>query len=259
MNYYWLEAGESKQTPTTQDKCLFVSHPFPVPGLTCPFCADTWAEYRTIPVVCPGEFRFSLAKRMGSPLGLSEHNDLVLDITRKAGLPFPVIRPGNCLMPSIFGKPLRSGDFIWSSQASILVSDRLKTLFEREEIKGAYFFVPVLLDSGTESEFKMAVYKQTELLIARASESVPEGWWELVVQSVLNLPEMTLCDFVCKECRRGAAKIPGSRVLSLVAGLDIARLTGRNRILASERLKHLLEREGFTDVICEKNYAHCET
>jgi hypothetical protein len=96
----------------------------------------------------------------GWPIPLDEHKRLqqeVRDAFYKVGyVDVPMIRPGDEFQPCYLDVPSRPrADFLWSSLGSVVVSQRVKDLFESKKISGPSF-LPVVLRKIGEREAKLS-------------------------------------------------------------------------------------------------------
>jgi hypothetical protein len=245
VDYYILESV----TPAKNDKNT-AFYPFVIPAVNCPACENTWISHVPIPQICPIEFRSRLLQGRTKPLVLSEHRDLVLDITSSLGISFPELRPGNCLMPSLSPMPEQSAEFIWTwLPTTIFVSDQIKMAFEAQSFRGLTFFKPFHYRTDEErAELESKLCSAQDL---RSSSP----FWEMSFPNLANFADLGVKHSDCQECRRGDLKaIPKEHVIHLVDRFDMVRVRGLNEVVVSERVKQFIDREHFTNVKCSRSF-----
>lgn len=107
-----------------------VEHPFGLPGVNCDVCGETWGGSRILPYGCPDSFRNHKNIIDAWPITQSEHESFqkeIIDTLQINGFPFIILRPGDDFQPCFLDVPSRpNADFLWSSIASLIVSERVK-------------------------------------------------------------------------------------------------------------------------------------
>lgn len=112
-----------------------LEHPFGLPAVDCDVCGEIWGGSRFLPVALPQRLRRLPAMADNPPvLSRKEHEELqrkVMGILGMRGKPFVAMQPGDQFQPCFLDVPSRpSADFLWSSIGSLVVSERVKRLFE---------------------------------------------------------------------------------------------------------------------------------
>jgi len=109
-------------------------YPFGLPGVECDVCCQTSGGCRVRSYECPEELRShkNLAQRW--PIPRSEHSLLqqqVLTALGAKGESFVDLGPGDSFQPCYLEIPSRPrADFLWLSAGVLVVSERIKGVFE---------------------------------------------------------------------------------------------------------------------------------
>jgi hypothetical protein len=123
-----------------------LEHPYGMPGIECHICHQTWGGSRILPFECPPLLKKHKHIKEGWPISPEEHGLLQQEVQRelkKTGLNCPPLLPGDSFQPCYLDVPSRpQSDFLWAGLGSIVVSQRIKSLFEFLDIRGV-FFCPV--------------------------------------------------------------------------------------------------------------------
>jgi hypothetical protein len=124
-----------------------LEHPYGLPGVRCDACDQTWSGSRILPVLCPDDLRTRKHIADGWPIPAPDHLALrreVAALLRARGHPIDALAPGDRFQPGYLDVPAHpEQDFLWASLGSVVVSDRIKGLFEERGFAGAAF-VPVV-------------------------------------------------------------------------------------------------------------------
>ena len=252
-NFYYLDAAPENLQNRQGRPDHFVSYPFRIPGVTCCDCGNTWASCLQTPVICPPEFRAILWERQGWPLPVRDHFDLRLDMVNQSGVPIQAIPPGSLLMPAITSPLPRNCDYFISDLFSIIVSNGLKKAFEQAEINGPQFFAPIVVSALDRSDFDRIKKKVGTALLSADHLDAPEDCWELVVPAARHLLNIPPEVYLCRTCQYSNSKEVERRLVRrLMDSHDLIRV-GR-RLIGNERVKNLIERSGFSNLICERPF-----
>ncbi len=125
-----------------------LEHPFGMPGIKCEVCSQTWGGGRKLSFECPSSLRNHKNIMEGWPISLAEHRtlqNLVQAEFQKVGIVCPPLRPGDDFQPCYLDVPSKPrADFLWAGLGSMVVSARIKSLFETMNVEQVVF-CPVIL------------------------------------------------------------------------------------------------------------------
>lgn len=121
-----------------------LEHPFGLPGVKCNVCGATWGGSRIFPFECPTSLRKKKQLKDRWPISLEEHEALQKEVTaelRKQGISVTGLCPGDDFQPCYLDVPSKPrADFLWSSLGSVVVSKKIKELFERLRLQDVAFY-----------------------------------------------------------------------------------------------------------------------
>ncbi len=124
-------------------------HLYGMPGLSCNVCKKTYGGGYPLPYACPEKLQKHKNIRRRWPITEVEHKLLQQQI--KDEMPTETAQSAN-LFPGADFQPLHlkfpsrpQSDFLWSSLGSVVVSPKVKILFERHAITGVQF-CPAVID-----------------------------------------------------------------------------------------------------------------
>ena len=125
-----------------------VEHPFSLPGVKCESCGATWGGSRILAVPCPDEIQNRKELKERRPMSGREHRVLrneVASALKGHGYTVQDLSPGDFFQPSFLDVPSKPrADFLWASLGSVIVSARIRRLFEEAGYRGAEF-CPIIL------------------------------------------------------------------------------------------------------------------
>lgn len=129
-----------------------LEHPFGMPGVKCSVCGVTWGGSRILPVTCPETLRTRKELRNPWPISLEAHKslgELVLGELAGSGVTLKELIPGDSFQPGYLDVPsLPRADFLWSSLGSLVVSQRVKSLFEESGLSDVAFSEVIMRKVG---------------------------------------------------------------------------------------------------------------
>jgi hypothetical protein len=239
-----------------------LEHPFGLPGVQCDVCRQTWGGSRILPFECPVSIRGRKHLKERWPIALEQHQALqreVQDELRKAGIVLPALRPGDDFQPACLDVPSRPrADFLWSSLGSVVVSDRVRALFQSERI-GGVAFCPVTLRRIGKREAKlpppMPSTGEPEDIIDEVPLLTRTGlvgpYYEMVILSDSAYPPGGEPVSVCSGCGRESIANDKRQIVmrpSMWLGGDIFFLATTLHIIISDRLRGLLQKLKATNV-----------
>jgi Protein of unknown function (Gmx_para_CXXCG) len=111
-----------------------LEHPFGLPGVRCDVCRATWGGGRILPFELPASLRGRKHLKQGWPISLEQHQALQQEVQqefRRVGIVVPSLKPGDDFQPCYLDVPSRPrADFIWGCLGSVVISERVRQLFE---------------------------------------------------------------------------------------------------------------------------------
>jgi len=142
-------------------------------------------------------------------------------------------------------KPERWGDFVWGAGFTLMVSERFKQIYEREELKGIKRFEPVeIVRVGTRKTGDLPPGLPTYYLI--------EIVWGGANRDDIASKIVWKREPTCSYCRIDGYKIKFEGIVieeGSWTGVDIFKARGApGQILVSERFKEVVEKYGLKNV-----------
>jgi len=259
-------------TPAQDDyRAIFVNgevrceHELPTVG--CRTCARLRSSGRVLPVDCPPTWR---SRPEVSPRPRREHrvtNAEFAELRTKLGAdvgPLPStlgdLEPGDRFQPVLIRVPSRpSADFLWPGVGELLVSERVRLLFELEGFTGAVF---------SRAEFERVGRRAADAAL-RPRGGEPEGtlrravpvadtnglprYWYMTITGTSELPPGVETSSVCAECGRAVVPAFGSarRIMfesRMWRGEDVALLATTLHVIVTDRVRRALEDIDATNV-----------
>ena len=239
-----------------------LEHPFGMPGVHCDVCRQTWGGSRILPLACPPALRKLKQLTERSPIPLEQHEALQQQVRQefqRAGSDVATLRPGDDFQPAYLDVPSRPrADFLWSSLGSVVISERIRTLFESELIRGIAF-CPVTLRKIGKREARLSPpipsTGEPEDLIQEVpllTRTGPIGpYYEMVILSDSAYPPGGEPVSVCSGCGRESIDNDKRQIVmrsSMWRGGDIFFLATTLHIIISDRLRRLLQELKVTNV-----------
>ena len=240
-----------------------LEHPFSLPGVNCAVCRQTWAGSRILSYLCPKSLRRRKEILDSWPIPLAEHKKLqaeVLAALRRDGFEIDSLGPGDDLQPCYLDLPSRPrADFLWSSNGSVVVSHRIKDLFEKHGIAEVAFAKVELRKVGKrEAELPPPIPAsgEPEDLINEApllTETSTIGpYYELIVLNESDYPPGGTPKSICSGCGRRDVDYKRRQVVmtpEMWKGEKIFFLATTLHVIVTNELKELLERNNPTNVV----------
>jgi hypothetical protein len=240
-----------------------LDHPFFLPGVECPVCKQTWGGSRILPYQCPESLQRRKEIRNSWPIPLAEHKKLqaeVLTTLRSQGVEIDSLKPGDALQPCYLDIPSRPhADFLWCSIGSVIVSHRIKDLFEKRAI-AEVAFAKVELRKVGKREAKLPppipASGEPEDLINEApllsDTSTIDHYYELIVLNESGYPPGGKPKSICSGCGRPDVDVRKRRIVmtpEMWKGDKIFFLATTLHIIVTNELKELLERNNPTNLV----------
>jgi hypothetical protein len=217
-----------------------LEHPFGLPGVRCDVCHQTWGGSRILAFECPTSLRGSKHLTERWPISLEQHQALqqeVKDESRKAGITVPQLHPGDDFQPCYLDVPSRPrADFLWACLGSVLVSERVRQLFESLPIVNVSYSPVTLRKVGKrEARFPTPIPSTGEpedivheVPLLTWTDSVGP-YFEMVIQSESGYAPGAEPLSVCSGCGRETPQTIDARFVmmdSMWKGADIFFLAG---------------------------------
>jgi len=238
-----------------------------LPTVGCRTCARVRWSGRVLPVDCPPAWR---SRPAVSPRPRREHritNAAFAELRAKLDpdvgpLPSTLggLEPGDRFQPVLVRVPSRpSADFLWPGVGDLLVSERVRSLWEHEAFTGAVF---------SRTEFERVGRRAADAAL-RPRGGEPEGmlrravpvadtndlprYWFITVTGTSELPPGVDASSVCAECGRAVVPAFGSarRIVfepRMWRGDDVALLATTLHVIVTDRVRRALEHMGATNV-----------
>ncbi len=234
-----------------------LEHPYQLPDIKCDVCSGgNCSEDMILPYECPVEWREE-AFMDSEAVGPSEFEKLVgklqKTVPRSLRLPTTLIRPGCELQPCFLDIPSKpTADFLWCYIGSVVVSERVKALFDALKVASVRFCPVSLRKVGTRSAKLPSPIPSTgepehiinEVRVRISPKSAPR-YYEMVILAKSKPPPGATPTEVCSIC--GAKTLDWSKrrpimLASMWTGDDIFLVDTTGYILVTDKLRKHLER-----------------
>jgi len=240
-----------------------LEHPFSLPGVNCAVCRQTWAGSRILPHRCPKSLWRRKEILDSWPIPIAEHKKLqaeVLAELRRDGVEIDSLDPGDDLQPCYLDVPSRPlADFLWGSIGSVVVSHRIKDLFEKHGVAEVAFAKVELRKIGkrvAKLPPPIPASGEPEDLINEAPPltgiSTIGPYYELIVLNESDYPPGGRPKGFCSECGRPDVDNKMRRLVmtpEMWKGEKIFFLATTLQMIVTSDLKELLERNNPTNVV----------
>lgn len=239
-----------------------LEHPFGLPGVKCGVCNETWGGSRILPVECPMSLRSHEHLKERWPISLEQHQALqreVLGVFREVGVNVSSLQPGDDFQPCYLDIPSRPRvDFIWSCLGSVIISERVRQLFESLRVEKVSY-CPVSLRKIGEGEARLpAPIPSTgepedmihEVPLLKFTDSVGP-YYELVIESESSYAPGAGPIAICSGCGRETLPETDVRFLmmeSMWTGADVFFLASTLYIGVTDRVQQALKNLKATNI-----------
>lgn len=232
-----------------------LQHPFGLPGVRCDVCRQTWGGSRILPFELPASLRTHKHLKERWPISLERHQALQREVQeefRRAGIVVPSLQPGDDFQPCYLDIPSRPrADFIWGCLGSVVISERVRRLFESLCLKSVSYCHVTLRKVGKREARLPAPIPSTgepediimEVPLLSRSDTVGP-YFELVIQSVSGYAVGVQPLHVCPGCGRETFQDDKARfvmVESMWKGADIFFLASTLYIVVTDRVRRALQ------------------
>lgn len=237
-------------------------HPHGMPGLSCTVCKSIYGGGYLLPYVCPEKFQNHKNIRAGWPITEVEHRLLQQQIKNEMPAEAALsanLSPGADFQPLHLKFPSRpKSDFLWSSLGSVVVSPKVKSLFEQHEITGIRF-CPAVIDKvgkrDSQGPIPIAATGEPEDIVEEVeAERDPSEFgplYEMVVVSTSGRPPGAEITSRCPACGREEFD-QSKRIITLTEAMipftDIFFLATTLYIMVNDRVREIAWRNGLTNV-----------
>lgn len=242
-----------------------LEHPFGLPGVHCNVCGQTWGGSRILPVELPAPLRSHKHLKERWPISLEQHRALRREVQeefKRTGIVVPSFRPGDDFQPCYLDIPSRpSADFIWACLGSVVISERVRQVFESLSLASVSYSPVTLRKVGKEEARLPAPIPSTgepediihEVPLLTHTDAIGP-YFELVIQSESKYAPGALPLSACSGCGRETFPETDARFVmldSMWKGADIFFLASTLYILATDRVRQALRALGATNVRLE--------
>lgn len=239
-----------------------LDHPFGMPGVQCDICGETWGGGHILPIECPNSLRSHKQIKEGWPIPIEQFIVLRQKIEEqlvKIDISSPVLEPGDSFQPAYLDIPSRPmADFLWASGKSLVVSKRVKDLFESLRVSRVACCPIVLRKIGKRQATLPAPIPTTgepediiaDVPLLEQAKSVGP-YFELVVEAESGYAPGTEPLSTCLRCGRETFPKNVARdvmIESMWNGTDIFFLASSYITVVTDKLKGELEKIGATNV-----------
>ncbi len=247
-----------------------LEHPFGLPGVICDVCGATWGGGRVLPIDCPATLRDRELLHNRWPIGLTQYRNLQREVEEefiKIGVSIGKLQPGDEFQPAYLDIPSKpQSDFLWSHLGTIVVSLRIRQVFEALNIQDVAF---------SEVKFRKVGANPPKLPPPMPSTGEPEDiigevplltrtdtinpYYELVILSKSGYPPGGQPLSICTGCGRETIDHNTRQLVmlpSMWTGTDIFFMATTLYIVITERVKRRLTEVRATNADYVKLHAH---
>jgi hypothetical protein len=242
-----------------------LEHPFGLPGVHCDVCRQTWGGSRILPFELPASLRGYKHLNERWAISLEQHQALQREVQeefRRAGIVVPSFQPGDDFQPCYLDIPSRPrADFIWGCLGSVVISERVRQLFESLRLARVSYSPVTLRKVGKREARLPAPIPSTgepediiyEVPLLTRTDTVGP-YFELVIQSESDYAPGAQPLSVCSGCGRETFPDGNARFVmedSMWKGADIFFLAGTLYMVVTDRVRQALENLRVTNVLFE--------
>lgn len=238
------------------------SHPYGLPGINCSVCKETYGNIHVVPYFCPDNLIHHKNLLRKWPISQEEHSALQRQIKEEFHLndidtsSFPTIYDFQPVHLKFASRP--ESDFLWSTLGSVIVSSKVKIIFEQQKITGVEFCPAVVEKVGKRvsvGPIPIASTGEPEDIIEEIEgEQKPAEFgplYEMVITSVSGLPPGAEAVTQCSACGREDFD-QSKRVLALTENMlpltDVFFLATSLYIIVTDKVREVCWRSEFTNV-----------
>ena len=239
-----------------------LEHPYGLPGVKCSVCNETWGGSRILAVEYPVGHRDNKHILDKCPISLEQHRVLQREVSSQLSCITgfcPDLKPGDDFQPCYLDVPSRPvADFLWAGMGSVVVSKRIKDLFETMGI-GGISLCPVILRKIGKRAARLTpqapVTGEPEDFINEVPPQIQTAsigpYFELVVQSKSGFAPGCEPFTTSSGCGRKTFANPDPEFImveSMWNGADIFFWADTHYIVVTDRLKQSLQSLRVTNV-----------
>ncbi len=219
-----------------------------LPGISCSRCNNTWSSMRVLPLYYPLELSARDKDKSRWPIEADEHRtkqeELKILFSEK-GIFIDQLRPGDDFQPINFRiKSNPRTDFLWPTLMNPLVSEKVKNIFEDNNVKGVSFF-PIIVDKIGDQVVKYPFEVSDEVQI----------YYNMVINSSSKRPPGAEIISVCGLCGYELYDHEQRQIqmdLDMWLGEDIFYLNTTLYIIITEKVKNIIDQNGFNNIFIEE-------
>ncbi|NHC42878.1 hypothetical protein G6549_23555 [Bacillus sp. MM2020_1] len=224
----------------------YAEHPYRLPGVECTGCGETWATTNIIHYGMPANLVNIPELNKNGTVSNKRHLELqTLILKQIEDYEGGVLLHGKDFQPvylDIDNEP--KVDFLWSCTGSVLISERIKDLFIKNEIKGV--------------KLSPVIKRKVENKVIKYPFKVSENggnYSELIITANSKRPPGAEIISICKNCGRKDFDNNARQLIMLPdmwCGEDIFSLNTTLWIIVTDRVKSLIEGIDASNVQFEK-------
>ena len=243
-----------------------LEHPFALPGVKCSVCGETSGGMRILPITCPAALRRRKQLTNPWPIPLKAHKTLQNLVRRefaKQGVKLGALFPGDSFQPSYLSVPSRPRvDFLWSSLGSLVVSQRVKTVFEQCALNDVAFSEVKMRKIGRREAKLPAPIPSTgepedlinELPLLTSIAGL-EPYYEVIILKDSGFPPGGTPKSICAGCGRQEID-DATRKITITSemwrGEAVFFLATTLYVIVTDPVKRLLQKIGASNVVFNK-------
>ena len=240
-----------------------LEHPFGIPGVKCSVCFATWGGSRILGATCPEVLRNLKEITNGWPISLEAHKNLqklVLSELAEDGVKMESLYPGDSFQPAYLDVPSRPHtDFLWCSLGSLVVSQRVKRIFEPSGLNEVDFCEVIMRKVGKrEARFPAPIPLSgepedliNEMPLLKDVDDV-ERYYEMIILKESHYPPCGTPKSNCIGCGRPDVDGATRRIVmtpEMWKGDSIFFLATTLYVIVTDPVKKLLENISSSNVV----------
>ena len=262
MRFWRLECPDYDSDYTSSYINGSLEHPFGLPGVDCGVCHQVWGGSRILPVELPASLRGLKHLNERWPISLEQHRALQLQVAvelNRSGIVVRELRPGDDFQPGYLDVPsIPRSDFLWACLGSVVVSQRVRNLFESMGI-GDVAYVPVRIRKIGNREAHLSVPVPSSGEPEDIIHEVPpligsdslNPYFEMIIQSASEYAPQVEPIATCSGCGRETFRDDERRLImseTMWRGADLFFLRSTLYIVVTDRIQRALSDLGATNV-----------
>lgn len=237
-------------------------HLFGLPGVECSTCGATWGGSRVLPFECPPLFQSTKEIRDPWPIPVEQHIKLqkeLLNELKRLNCNINHLLPGDRFQPVYLEFPSRpKSDFLWSTLGSVIVSQKVKTLFKSNNVSGVTFCPAIISKVGKKNSIGPVPVPESgepeDIIHEVEKEEHPDKFgplFEMVITSESDYPPGVKLLSKCKSCGREEFDLSKRRfrlTKKAIPKTDIFFLKTTLYVITNEKVKNIILQHLLTNV-----------